>query len=115
MMGMLAASGRSQARAADGARHTRLARKRLEHAPQELRAHSDAGIGDLPTKQNPAIRPLTRGNMRYHFAAGAVVLDAVAVDIQEDLARSSGAMNLSGVPLLHGLTKSRRRAEPSAA
>lgn len=37
--------------------------------------------------------------MRYHFAAGAVVLDAVAVDVQEDLPKLSGAMNLSGVPL----------------
>lgn len=98
-MGMLAASGRSQARAADSARHTRLARKRLEHALQELRAHSDTGIGDLPAKQNPAVRPLTRGNMRYHFAARTVVFDAITVDIQEDLARSSGTMNPSGVPL----------------
>ena len=50
--------GHAQARTADGARHTRLARKRLEHALQELRAHTDAGIGDLPTEQNLAIGQL---------------------------------------------------------
>ena len=74
-----------------GAGIAALLGKGLEYRIQKLLAHTDAGIGNDPAIGSNAVvlrQCLYNGG---DLSAGAVILNAVAVNVQEDLAQMEGA------------------------
>ena len=89
----LLCDGHAEARAlVRAARARRFLGERLEDAREELRAHADPRVRDGPAADRSAVLvgPVVEGGR--DLAAGTVVLDAVAIDIDKYLAQVERAV-----------------------